>query len=217
MADYKNTIFVVDVETGGLPSVLKKKAVHEVALTEIAFVVVDNVSLEIIDKKSWLIKPYDPDLIYDPKAAEASNITKEMCEEYGEDIKTVFKDILALIKKHKRGSKKPILAGQNIIKFDLDFIENLFEYCGQDISKYFDEEIVDTVRWSRHYRWPEEGKHNLAVIAERCGLEHTQAHRALPDTIITAQIVCQFISNMRGNGNKSEEKKETRFRESFEI
>ena len=78
MADYKNTIFVCDVETGGLPSALKKRAVHEVALTEIAFVVLDNVSLERVDKKSWLIKPYHSDLIYDPKAAEVSNITKEM-------------------------------------------------------------------------------------------------------------------------------------------
>ena len=216
MADYKNTVFVCDVETGGLPSALKKRAVHEVALTEIAFVVLDNVSLEIVDKKSWLIKPYHSDLIYDPKAAEASNITKEMCEEYGEDIKLVFKEILAMIKKNKRGSKKPILAGQNIIKFDLEFIENLFEYCGQDISKHFDAEVFDTMIWSR-YRWPEEGKHNLAVIAERSGLEHTQAHRALPDTIITANIVSQMISNLRGNGCVGEEKKEVRFRETFEI
>ena len=216
MADYINPIFVVDVETGGLPSALKKKAVHEVALTEIAFVVVNNVTLEIVDQRSWLIRPYDPNLIYDPKAAEASNITKQMCEEQGEDIKEVFKEILAFIKKHKNGTKKPYLAGQNIIKFDLEFIENLFEYCGHDIEKYFNEEIIDTMIWSRH-RWPTEGKHNLAVISERCGLEHTQAHRALPDTLITAKVVIQCLKNLQGQGQAVEEKKQERFRTTFEI
>lgn len=215
MADYKNYIFVVDVETGGLPSKLKKKAVHEVALTEIAWVIIDNTTLEIVDKQSWLIKPYDDNLIYDPFAAKASNIDKEMCEVKGVSIEEAFEGTKQLLKKYKRGRKKPYLAGQNILKFDLDFIEGFFEWNNEDAAKYFDDEIIDTMIWSRH-RWPEEGKHNLAVLSERCGLEHTEAHRALPDTVITAQVVIDFIKGMRGMGVSMEEK-EVRFREKFEI
>jgi DNA polymerase III epsilon subunit-like protein len=216
MADYKNYIFTVDVETGGLPSKLKKKAVHEVALTEIAWVIIDNDTLEIVEKESWLIKPYDDNLIYDPFAAKASNITKEMCEEQGVTIEEAFEGTLQLLKKYKRGRKKPYLAGQNILKFDLDFIEGFFEWNKKDASDFFHEEIIDTMVWSRH-RWPEEGKHNLAVISERCGLEHTEAHRALPDTVITGQVVIDFIKGMRGMGSKVEEKEEVRFRDTFEI
>jgi DNA polymerase III alpha subunit (gram-positive type) len=218
MADYKNIIICCDVETGGLPSSLKKIATHEVALTEIAFVAIDLYTLEIVDKDSWLIKPYSDELIYDPQAAIASNITKEMCEESGEDIKDVFKKAKTFLKKNKVGTKKPYLSGQNIIKFDYDFIKGFFELNNEDISKYFDDFIIDTMNWSR-LKWPEEGKHNLNVITERCNLEHTQAHRALPDTVITAKVVIDFLKCLRGNGSSAakEEKKEERFRVTFEI
>lgn len=218
MADYKNIIIACDVETGGLPSSLKKEATLEVALTEIAFVAIDLVTLEIVDKASWLIKPYSDDLIYDPQAAIASNITKEMCIKQGEDIGDVFKQIKAFLKKNKVGSKKQYLAGQNFIKFDFDFVKNLFVLHKEDIGKYFDEFIIDTMNWSR-LRWPEEGKHNLDIITQRCELEHTQAHRALPDTVITAKVVIQFLKNLRGEGiaTKGEVKEEVRFRDTFEF
>lgn len=217
MADYKNIIICCDVETGGLPSSLKKIATHEVALTEIAFVAIDLSTLEMVDKDSWLIKPYSDELIYDPQAAIASNITKEMCDFNGEDIKDVFKKAKAFLKKNKIGSKKQYLAGQNIIKFDYDFIKGFFEINKEDVTNYFDDFIFDTMNWSR-LKWPEEGKHNLNVITERCNLEHTQAHRAMPDTIITAKVVIEFLKSLRGNGGTSkEEKKEERFRVTFEI
>lgn len=215
MANYKNYIFVADVETGGLPAKLKKEAVHEVALTEIAWVVIDNVTLDIVDKKGWLIKPYKEGLIYESAAAKVSGIDKQICESEGVTIQEAFQETLSLLKKYKRGRNLPYLAGQNILKFDLDFIEGFFDFNKKDAAKFFNPDIIDTVLWSR-LRWPEEGKHNLAAISERCGLEHTEAHRALSDTIITAEVIINFLKNMRGEGNK-ETKSEKRFRETFEI
>lgn len=196
---YNQPFIVCDVETGGLPSKLKKEAVTEVALTEIAFVVLDNSTLEIVDKVSWLIKPYSDSLVYDPYAAKVSGIDKKMCEEDGQDIKEVYKEVVAFLKKYVKGKKKAYLVGQNIINFDLEFIDNFFELCGGDASKFFDPDIKDTQNVSRE-KWCDENKHNLGIICERLNIPYVHAHRALPDTIMTAKVWVAFMKLLRGGG-----------------
>ena len=205
---YNQHYVAIDVETGGLPSRLKKRAVHEVALTEIAAVVVDNDTLQIIDQGSWLIKPYDPDLIYQQEAADVSGIDEKFCHENGMDIRDAHKAFVAFIRKHVKAKKKGYLVGHNIIDFDLEFIENFFDYCGSNMFDLFKTDVKDTMIYSRD-RWPTERKHNLGVVCERLGLPYVAAHRALPDTIMTAKAHIEFMKLLRSQGAAQSETKQS--------
>lgn len=211
---YNNRFIVADTETGGIPAQLKKKATLEVSLTEIAMVAVDNEKLEILNKDSWLIKPYLDDLIYEPMAAKVSGITKQMCEKEGMDIETVYKNVKSFILKETVKTCKPIFVMQNK-SFDIPFFQGLFELFDDDFFKYIDR-VEDTMEWSR-MRWPMESKHNLGVISQRCGLDHTESHRALPDTIITAEVWIYFLKHLRGEIGSKTEQKPKRFRDTFKF
>lgn len=128
-----NYYAVCDTETGGLLS-KTKQAVFDVALTEIAFVIVNN-EAEIVDKASWLIKPYSEDAEYGAVAAQVSGISKQMCEEQGTDIYQACNEIIAFLKKYRVGKNLPIVVGHNFQDFDTPFVQNLFEFCEQDICK----------------------------------------------------------------------------------
>lgn len=203
----------VDTETGGLPN-KSKAAFFDVALTEIAMVAVSE-DLEIIDKKSWLVKPYKEGLEYNPEAAKVSGITKEMCEEKGQDIQLVCKEVIQFLKKHKNESRLPVLFGHNFISFDIPFILNMFEYCKEDLTKYANPEPEDTLKWSR-MRWKELTNYKLGTVCEAAGITHTEAHRALPDTIVTSELFIYFMKGLRREGIV-EQKKEKRFRQTFEL
>jgi len=209
---YNNIYLVTDVETGGLPDKLKKLATHEVALTEIAFVAIDSETLEIVDQKSWLFKPYKDNLVYEPEAAQVSGISLDFLKENGLEMKDAFKDICKFLSFQKRGRNLPKIVGHNIKNFDLPFIEGLFEINDTDISQYFNGDVYDTMDWARD-KWIE-GKFNLQAVCQRFGIEHVSAHRALPDTIVTAKVFIQFIKLLRAE--QIAEKKE-KFRDSFKF
>jgi len=210
---YDNAFIAIDTETGGLLSKIKK-AVIDIALTEVALVTVENESLEIIDKQSWLVKPYDENVEYTPRAAEVSGISKQMCEKEGLDIELVYKNVLKVLKKAKMGSKKPIIIMQNKA-FDTPFLENLFAIFGDDFNNHIDR-IEDTLFWAR-YKWIEKPNYGLGSIAEYCGLDLVQAHRALPDTEMTAKIWIHFMKSLRNEIGGSEQQSVEKFREGFKF
>jgi len=209
---YDNRFIAVDTETGGLPTQLKKVATIEVALTEIAAVVVDNEKLEILSKDSWLIKPYDSSLIYDKFAEQASGISKAMCEKEGMEIETVYNNFKTILQKNKKGKCLPIIIFHNK-PFDTEFIVNLFKLFDDDFYKYIDR-IEDTMEWAR-LKYVEKPNFKLASVSQYCGLDHVQAHRALPDTIITAECWIHFMKCLRGD--VGEAKKENKFRYTFKF
>lgn len=209
---YNNVYVVCDVETGGLPDKLKKEATLEVALTELAFVSVDAESLEIIDQKSWLFKPYKNDLIYEKEALTVSNISLELLEESGIEMSKAFKEIEQYLSYQKRGRNLPKLVGHNIKNFDLPFIENLFTLNKANVLKYFNGDVYDTLEWARD-KWVE-GKFNLQTVCQRFGIEHVSAHRALSDTIVTAKVWIKFLKLLRAE--QVTEKKD-KFRDSFKF
>lgn len=209
---YNNIYLVCDVETGGLPDKLKKQATHEVALTEIAFVAIDSETLEIVDQKSWLFKPYRPDLIYEQEAVQVSGISLDFLKENGLEMKEAFKDILKFLSFQRRGKNLPKLVGHNIKNFDLAFITGLFELNEVDITQYFNGDVYDTMDWARD-KWID-GRFNLQSVCQRFGIEHVSAHRALPDTIATAKVFIKFIQLLRAE--QITEKKE-KFRDTFKF
>lgn len=212
MAKYNNRFIALDCETGGLPK-SGKIATVDVALTEVALVTVENEKLDIISQDSWLIAPYDDNLIYDKGAEKVSGISKEMCKKEGLPIEKVYQNILGVLKDNKLGKNKPILIMQNK-SFDTPFIENLFQIFGDDLWKHI-ERVEDTLHWAR-YRWIEKPKFNLGSIAEYCELDLVQAHRALQDTLITAKIWINFMKSLRGE-NQLTQKEEVKFREKFKF
>jgi len=215
MPKYDNVFIACDTETGGLPSKLKKEPTIDVALTEVAIVTIDNESLEIKGDESWLIKPYDKNLIYEKGAEIASGISKGMCEKDGVDIEKVYRGMKNAFEKNKKGRNKPILIFHNK-SFDTGFIENLFILFSDDLWKYIDR-IEDTMEWAR-LKWIEKPKFTLGATAEHCGLDHVQAHRALPDTVTTANVWISILKCLRGSGNgEGESVKEKKFRDTFKF
>lgn len=209
---YSNFV-VIDIESGGLPNATKR-AVYNIALTEVAFVVV-SANLEVVEEKSWLIKPYKEDLIYDKGAEIASGISRAMVEKDGMDIQTAVAEQKAILKKYKDGSALPVVLGHNFVKFDSEFMINSFEFCKEDILKYVNSEPEDTLKWSR-LRWPESNNYKLGTCCENAGITLIDAHRALNDTRVTAQLWIHFMKNLRGENTKQLEPTK-RFRANFEL
>lgn len=211
---YDNRFIALDCETGGLLG-KNKVATIDVALTEVAVCSICAEKLVVLEKEGWLIIPYDDNLIYEAKAAEISGINKQLCFDEGIDIEQVYRNLVNFFKKNKMGSKKPILIIQNK-SFDIPFIENLFKIFGDDLWKYI-ERVEDTLEWAR-FKWFESSDYKLGTIAEKSGLDLTQAHRALPDTIITAKIWINFMKSLRGESKLVEQESVVeKFRNGFRF
>lgn len=212
---YNHRFIAVDTETGGIPSPKNgKKATIDVALTEIASVVIENESLEIIHKDSWLIKPYDPELIYHPKAAEVSGITKQMLEKEGLGIEQVYENFKKILTDNKKGRLKPILIMQNK-GFDIPFLKNLFDIFSDDFHSYCDR-IEDTLDFAR-LKFIEKPNFKLGSIADYCGIDLVDAHRAAADTLTTAQIWIHFVKCLRRESQATQEESVEKFREGFKF
>lgn len=247
-----NYYCVCDTETGGLPN-KSKKAVFDIAITEIAFVIVSNAG-EIVDQDSWLIKPYSEDAEYGQIAAEVSGISKDLCEKEGIEIKEVVKLASKFLSKYKVGKNLPITVGHNFKSFDTEFVQNTFEFCGKDITKVLaphknnhkasvfletacekceDEtlypilvnslnylqkiEVIDTLDLGRQI-WDESANFKLGTCCSNMGVELAEAHRALPDTIATAEFFCKVLKRMKSentsvsiNNSKSTERPRIKF------
>jgi len=78
------------------------------------------------------------------------------------------------------------------------------------------ERIECTLQWSR-LKFIDKPKFNLGAVAEIFGLDHTQAHRALPDTIKTAEVWIKLMKSLRSEGTSSEKTEEKRFRKTFKF
>ena len=202
---FDHCFLVVDVETGGIPSLLNAEAVTQVALVEIAIIAVDNISLEIVDKKSWVIKPYADDLIYTKEAAAVCGMDRDFCEKNGLEMKDVFKEFLAFTKQFTKGRKKPILVGHNIQQFDLEFIINFFKLNKNDASKFYNEYVADTLDYSR-LKWPNSINYKLATCCQNANITLANAHKALIDTIATAKLWSYFVKCLRSESTETVEK-----------
>ena len=214
---YKNWISI-DVETGDLIS-STKRAVFDVALTEIALVSI-NQDLEIVDKASWLIKPYKEGLIYAKGAEIASGISKQMVEEQGYELSVVIKGVIDFFKKNKVGGKLPVVLGHNMIRFDAPFIINMFEFCKEDLSKYIQPKFEDTLEWGRMC-WTTSNNYKLGTCCENAGITLVDAHRALTDATSTAALWIYFQKRLRGEGQVTISESITTttktFREQFQL
>jgi DNA polymerase III alpha subunit (gram-positive type) len=202
-------IAVYDLETGS------KKAVETNPVTEIAIEIIDNETLTIIDEYETLIKPYMDKKFYDEDTAIYTNISYKDLEEKGKDSTTVVREIQKFAKKHTISSKKPILAGHNILEFDNPLLEMFLNKHKIKPESIFDfKNSIDSLLWAR-LKWLEAPNFELGTSCSRVGVTLRHAHRARIDATANAKMVIEFLKSLRGEGQKKDKKE--RFRTRFEI
>lgn len=141
------------------------------------------------------------DFNYTPGAFEATHISKELLYKEGIEFGEAFKQIKDLIERHTIGNSKPIIAGHNIIKFDNPFMEKLFIQNSVIFKDRINILMIDTLDWAR-LKWFEMPSFALGVVANEVGLTLSEAHRALPDTIVNAKFLIKILKNLRGEGSQ---------------
>jgi len=204
-------IFIFDFETGGLD---KKNNLHSqvVPVTEFACVGINGVTLEEVIKYDNLVKPYSDTLQYQAQAAQITGITKEKCQREGiplkqlvEDICTVFTELQELSSK----TFKPIICAHNS-GYDVPFLQDIFARCKVDLSKYiqgyndnlgnFTPYHIDTIAMAK-LLWGDvtdtDTKFGLEPCLMKAGLEISDSHRALNDTLALTDLLRYMIVRMR--------------------
>ncbi|MCL2861849.1 MAG: exonuclease domain-containing protein [Firmicutes bacterium] len=163
----QNEYCVFDTETTGLDPKTSK-------IVEIAAVRIKNG--EMVETFSTLI---DPEMPIPPDSTRIHGITDEMVK--GKP------NIEAVLPDFYKFSFGTTLVAQNI-GFDLSFIK----YHGKPLNIYFDNPTQDTLTLAHKHL---KGLHNykLETIANHLGIPLSGAHRALNDTIATAQVFLKIM------------------------
>lgn len=218
-----NYVIVADTETGGLPRKAskgkpEKRAFHDVALCEVAIVVVDCVNLRVVEEYNDIIKPYTDNLEYSEGAEKVHGLTVKHLTENGKDVKEVYANVKNILKKYANPKIGSILAGHNFQLFDIPFFEGLFEFNKDRLWDYVNF-VEDTVKiaW---YRSVEQENYKLGTCCRKEGVELVDAHRALNDTRANAYLFINYLKQLRGenvSSQKSENVRKTRFREKFQL
>lgn len=205
-------VIVQDYETGGLPN-KEMRPFLEVALCEVALVVVDMQSLTIVDEYQSLFKPhYKSGLIYQQEALNVNGLTMEMMETSGEDAKIIYKDIKGYFLKYKNPRHGAIICGHNYTGFDHPFTVNMFDYFGDDVWSYV--KWVEDTQKLAYYASLEQSDYKLSTCCMENSIALTDAHRAIHDTRANAQLFISYIKRLRGEGV---DKKESVFKEKFQF
>lgn len=205
-------IVCVDTETGGLPS-STNQAFRDIALIEASLVVIDCRDLSVCEKYSKILLPYKDGLIYDRGAEQVHGITQSVIEQEGSPAKEVFVDIKNLLKKYSNSRHKVALCGHNIY-FDIPFFQGLFSLYNDNFDDYI-KFVIDTMAIA-YLSSVEQLNYKLTTCCEKEGVELIEAHRALQDTLSTAQLLTKYIKKLRGEGLVGAgEKKESCFRDEF--
>lgn len=216
-----NYVIFFDFETGGLCS-KEKKAFYDVPIVELALVVIDMYTLNIVEQVSLIAQPdYKEGLEYSAKAIETHKITLEMQRENGVDIKEIYKKTVEMFKKYKNPKQMVTLGGHNIMSYDMPFMRNMFEYFGDDVDNYV-RYYYDTLSMA-HIAALEQDNYQLATCCAVNGIDLIGAHRALADTAANAQLFIQYVARIRGLMQNNSSNKEAgnevveRFREKFYL
>jgi len=201
---------VFDFETGGFTTANP--------VTQVALIVL-NCKLEEVHRYTTYVKPYD-DLELTQSALDFTHTTKAMLEEKGIDVKDMYNEVASIFKKYKEGKKKVVLIGHNAARFDMPFLHYIFKKFNDDVFKYAEECIIDTMTLSR-LKWGhiEVNNHKLESACERAGIVLTDAHEAENDTEANADLFRYFAEGMRtgSNGVVGEGVKENEYEREFQF
>jgi len=165
-----DTFICVDLETTGLDHRLDK-------ITEIGAVKYE--SGQFVDKYSTLINPGIP---IPAEITELTHIDDKMVAD-APSIEDVLPDLEEFLGEY------PLIVGQNVT-FDISFLKN---HLSSKYIEYLDEYYLDTAALARMV-WPGLKTFGLAFLSKMIGVENSQAHRALSDAEVTAEVYLRELS-----------------------
>jgi DNA polymerase III epsilon subunit-like protein len=226
MAKAINSFLFIDFETGGLDC-------RKHAVTEIAAIAIKGDTLEKIDLISTYVQPYG-DYTYEAEALKHTGITPEDIES-GIPVNDVVNEFINLLIKsdftpRNKGSK-PILVAHNSA-FDKGFLIQIFSHCNKlkELEKYtfghidyygnYQPEMLDSQHLAKMI-WgndDEIANFKLGTCIAKAGIELSDAHKAINDTIALKDMHVGFTLNLRsGVGGNEDAKTKHRFREHFQF
>lgn len=215
MAGNLNNIIVYDLETGGFTA-----GVHGVC--EIAMIAIDIQTLEEVDRYEAVIQPYNRQdgtpMEYEAGAFKVNGLSMRKIQN-GKPSMEVAKEIKAFATKWKSKSKKPILAGHNIDKFDNPHLDDFMLCHKMDVLKIFENDSIDTLKWAR-MKWiadPEMAKFSLGDCCKKLGIRLIDAHSAMPDTEANAKLLISMLQSLRGTGGEMSFEPQTKSRTTFNF
>ena len=198
-------IIILDFETGGFSS-------RENAVTEFAGIGINGETFEEIARYEAIVAPYSDDLLYNPDALKATNISMNQINS-GVEFKKFSRDLLSFFRKcaiHSHIKYRPIIAGHNVT-FDISFLQQIFFHTGKQIDKYlncnkdhhgnqqpkyFDTQILAMTAWGNDEAMT---KHTLTDCVNKIGEEIVNAHRAMNDVEATKSLLVNFLKRLRGS------------------
>jgi len=226
---------VIDFETGGFDY-------NTCAITQVALIILEGKSLIQLNEYNSYITPYDKE--YEQGALTATNISLDKLKKEGKDAKIVAKELEAILSRYASRSNKDklIWVGHNPL-FDIGFF-NVFmkQFSKQSIDKYFTgkpfdnffiPDNIDTILLARiafERETMSSASYKLQSVCERLGVELTDAHDAMNDTVATKNVFNIFANKLKekvinkdktlieaGFTSQSTTPLGNRFRSTFEI
>ncbi|MCL2770911.1 MAG: exonuclease domain-containing protein [Firmicutes bacterium] len=168
-----NTVVVLDFETTGLSSATAE--VIEIGAVKI-------VEGKIVETFSSLIRPSKYEIMEDTR--KIHGITNEAVKDA-----PYFKDVVLDFLLFSRGA---VLAGHNIISFDLNFLSQQSKELGIDYEELIDcvssQKYLDTLKIAPR-AFPSLKSYKLDRVLKELGLKNKNAHRALDDALATAHAL----------------------------
>lgn len=191
----KNADFIVyDCETGGFDA-------EKNPIVQIALVALDGTTLEEKARYETMVKPYGGKII-EPDALRANGLKMSEINN-GISLKELHKNILQFVKNlNPKGNKfnKPIRVGHNV-QFDNDFWDEVFFLMDQDPYAKINSTSECTMLLCKLYGETE--KLDLSTCCEAFGIELINAHKAMPDTLATANLFRALVNRLRNDSNNS--------------
>lgn len=187
---------VVDVETGGFNAATD-------ALLEVGAVLLELDSdgeLTPGETLRYHVKPFEGARL-DPASLQVTGIDPyhplRPAVDEGDALRALFQRIRKEVKTHE--CKRAILVGHNAF-FDLQFINAAVERSGVKRNPFHPFSSFDTVTLAGCTF----GQTVLSRAATAAGIEwdDSQAHSALYDATVTAQLFCECLKRIRGNGTR---------------
>lgn len=151
------------------------------------------------------------DMCYNPQAAEATHISKEMLLNEGLEYDEAFSKIKSVFEEAVEENIKPVLVGHNIKGFDNAFMEKLFNDNKLDFYKFVNPVIEDTLQLA-HIRWNEMPRFTLSACCAESDIILEDAHRAINDTVANAKLWINMVENLRGKGAKKIKRERRKFK-----
>lgn len=201
-------IVVFDTETTGLK--FDKNAIIEIACCPF-----DNELKDLEEFESGIMKVYDDREVTDG-ALNANGITRDQMAN-GIDSQLVADRFAKYLSKMKVGRNLPILAGHNIIKFDIPFIRDFMKVHKYDLDKLINTDFFIDTMWFARLRFTELTNYKLGTCCEELGVELTNAHRALFDTRANKNMLKELVRSLRSNSNSKGKEGEEYKRPVFEF